>query len=138
VEGKGTTAQPHNYTFTDEGVNGKVFYRLKQFDFNGEYKYSNIIEINSTSSMEYQLAQNYPNPFNPATLISYNLPYDGYVKLKVYDVLGREVKTLINGFQQAGIHNINFDASGLNSGVYFYKMEAGNNFSSIKKMILIR
>ena len=138
VEGNGTTTQLHSYTFTDEGVNGKVFYRLKQVDFNGEYKYSNVIEINSTSSIEYQLAQNYPNPFNPATIISYTLPYDGYVTLKVYDVLGREVKTLTNGFQQAGIHNINFDASGLNSGVYFYKMEAGNNFSSIKKMILIR
>ncbi len=138
VEGKGTTTQLHYYTFSDEGVNGKVFYRLKQVDFNGEYKYSNVIEVNSTSSIDYQLAQNYPNPFNPATLISYTLPYDGFVTLKVYDVLGREVKTLINGFQQAGIHTINFDASGLNSGVYFYKMEAGNNFSSIKKMILIR
>jgi hypothetical protein len=138
VEGNGTTTQLHNYIFTDEGANGKVFYRLKQVDFNGEYKYSNVIEINSTSSPDYQLAQNYPNPFNPTTLIPYTLPNDGFVTLKVYDVLGREVKTLINGFQQAGVHTINFDASGLYSGVYFYKMEAGNNFSSIKKMIVIR
>ncbi len=138
VNGNGTTTQPHNYSFTEEGVNGKVYYRLKQFDFNGDYNYSNVIEINSVNSPEYQLAQNYPNPFNPTTLISYSLPYDGNVSLKVYDVLGREVKTLVNGFQQAGVHSINFNAAEMNSGVYFYKMEAGNYFSSIKKMIVIK
>jgi hypothetical protein len=138
VEGNGTTAEPHSYTFTDEGMNGNVFYRLKQFDFDGKFRYSNIIEVNSTSSPVYQLAQNYPNPFNPTTLISYTLPFDGVVTLKVYDVLGREIETLVNGFQQAGIHTINFNASTLTSGIYFYKMEAGNNFSSIKKMVVLR
>ncbi len=137
VEGSGTTEQPHSYSFTDEGVNGNVYYRLKQVDFNGGYDYSNIIEINSTSSPDYQLAQNYPNPFNPATLISYTLPYNGFVTLKVYDVLGREIQTLVNGFQEAGAHSVNFNASGLASGVYMYKMEAGN-YSSLKKMVVIK
>jgi len=138
VEGNGTSTQPHNYTFTDDGASVKVFYRLKQLDFNGEYSYSNVIEVNSTNSPEYRLAQNYPNPFNPTTVIQYTLPYDGIVTLKVYDVLGKEVKTLTGGYQQAGVHSVNFDASDLSSGIYYYRMEAGNNFSSIKKMILIR
>jgi hypothetical protein len=137
VEGSGTTTQPHSYNFTDEGVNGRVFYRLKQIDFNGEYNYSNVLEINSTNSPEYQLAQNYPNPFNPTTVISYAIPYDGNVTLKVYDALGREINTLVNGFQQAGIHSINFDASDLQSGIYFYKMETGDGFASVKKMVLL-
>ncbi len=138
VEGNGTSTQPHNYTFTDDGITGKVFYRLKQLDFSGEHRYSNVIEISSTNSPEYILAQNYPNPFNPTTVIQYTLPYDGVVTLKVYDVLGKEVKTLTGGFQQAGVHSVNFDASDLSSGIYYYRMEAGNDFSSIKKMILIR
>lgn len=136
IQGHGTTTQPHSYSFTEDGIEGKVFYRLKQIDFNGKYSYSNTIELISMGSSDYQLAQNYPNPFNPSTLISYRLPDDGFVNLKIYDVLGQEVKTLVNGFQQAGVHTIKFDASGLNSGVYFYKMEAGKNFSSVKKMIL--
>ena len=138
VEGNGTTSQPHSYNFTDDGINGNAFYRLKQVDFNGEYKYSNVIEINSTDSPDYKLAQNYPNPFNPATMIPYSLPYDGNVSLKVYDVLGREVKTLVNGFQKAGFHSIRFNASALPGGVYFYRMDAGKQFTSVKKMILLR
>ncbi|HKB87379.1 MAG TPA: T9SS type A sorting domain-containing protein [Ignavibacteriaceae bacterium] len=137
VEGGGTTEQPHSYSFSDEGVNGEVYYRLKQIDFNGRYNYSNIIELSSTSSPDYHLAQNYPNPFNPTTMISYSIPNDGNVSLKIYDVLGKEIKTLVNGYQQAGIHSINFAASGLSSGIYFYKMEAGS-FSTIKKMLLLR
>ena len=66
------------------------------------------------------------------------IPSGSFVTLKVYDILGREVKTLVNGFQHAGVHSINFDAADMNSGVYFYKMEAGNYFSSIKKMIVIK
>jgi len=137
VQGHGTTTEPHSYAFSDDGINGNVYYRLKQFDFNGKYKYSNVIELNSTGLSEYRLMQNYPNPFNPTTVISYSLPYDGNVSLKVYDVLGREVNILVNGFQQAGVHSISFNASALTSGIYFYKLQAGDNFSSIKKMMLL-
>lgn len=92
----------------------------------------------------YSLLQNYPNPFNPSTTISYGLPKAGFVKLMIYDILGREVKTLVNEYKEAGIYNIVFDASGISSGVYFYKVEvsqAGSSkgdFTSIKKMVLLK
>ncbi len=85
----------------------------------------------------YKLTQNYPNPFNPTTNIKFNLPLTGYVKLAVYDVLGNQVATLIDGETEGGVHSINFDASNLASGVYFYKLEA-NGFSDVKKMMLIK
>ncbi|MBS1550990.1 MAG: T9SS type A sorting domain-containing protein, partial [Bacteroidetes bacterium] len=87
-------------------------------------------------------SQNYPNPFNPATKIQFNLPVSGNVSLKIYDMLGKEVKTLVNSFTSAGTYNINFDGSNLSSGVYFYKLEAsgkdGNNFVMTKRMVLIK
>jgi hypothetical protein len=86
---------------------------------------------------KYDLKQNYPNPFNPVTKIDYALPKQGYVTLKIYDVLGREVRTLINEVKQAGYYSVDFDASTLSSGVYFYKFESGA-FSDIKRMMLIK
>ncbi len=87
--------------------------------------------------VSYNLKQNYPNPFNPSTKISYQLPESGNVTLKVYDILGREVTELVNGFQKAGYYTETFDASNLASGIYFYKLQAGN-FVSTKKMILLQ
>jgi hypothetical protein len=87
--------------------------------------------------IEYSLEQNYPNPFNPFTTIEYSLPQNGFVTLKVFNVLGKEVATLVNGQNEAGKHTINFDASALNSGVYFYRIDAGN-FIETKKMILLK
>jgi hypothetical protein len=86
---------------------------------------------------EYALAQNYPNPFNPATTISYQIRSDGWVTLRVYDVLGREVATLADGYQQAGSYTKTFDASRLSSGVYFYRLQAGS-FVNTKKMVLAK
>ena len=85
----------------------------------------------------FSLSQNYPNPFNPTTKISFALPKSGLVTLKVYDVLGKEVASLVNEVKSAGIHNFEFNGSALTSGVYFYKLEA-NGFSSVKKMMLIK
>jgi hypothetical protein len=85
----------------------------------------------------FQLSQNYPNPFNPSTRISYSIPKTGYVSLKVYDILGREVATLVNGYQQANQYSVNFDASKLASGIYLYKLKAGD-FVQTKKMILMK
>jgi Secretion system C-terminal sorting domain/CARDB/BNR repeat-like domain len=85
----------------------------------------------------YSLSQNYPNPFNPVTKITYTLPKSGNVELKVYDILGREVATLVNEVKQAGIYDINFNATNLASGIYFYKIKAGD-FSAIKKMVLVK
>ena len=90
-----------------------------------------------TIPVEYRLKQNYPNPFNPATTIEFSLPKSGNVTLKVFNVLGKEVATLINGQVESGKHKVNFDASNLNSGVYFYRIDAGN-FIDTKKMILLK
>jgi PKD repeat protein len=94
-------------------------------------------ESESRIVKNYQLMQNYPNPFNPETIISYSIANPGFVLLKVYDMLGREVQTLVNEFQSAKRYSISFDASDLSSGVYFYKLQAGD-FLEFKKMILIK
>jgi len=86
---------------------------------------------------EFSLKQNFPNPFNPVTLIKYELPHDEFVTLKIYDLLGREVFVLVNGFEQAGYKIVRFDASRIASGVYFYKMKAGN-FQAMKKLLLVK
>ncbi len=85
----------------------------------------------------YDLSQNYPNPFNPSTTIKFQLPTDGFVTLKVYDILGNEVTTLINEQKPKGRYELNFNASSLASGVYIYKIQTGS-FISSKKMILIK
>ncbi|MBI5215697.1 MAG: T9SS type A sorting domain-containing protein [Ignavibacteriae bacterium] len=98
-----------------------------------------VLSVGETPNVvtEYRLAQNYPNPFNPATVISYSLPVTGVVTLKVYNLLGNEVATLVQGMQEAGEKKVTFNASGLSSGVYMYKLSAGS-FSEVKRMILIK
>ncbi|MDR3611330.1 MAG: T9SS type A sorting domain-containing protein [Ignavibacteriaceae bacterium] len=85
----------------------------------------------------FTLSQNYPNPFNPTTAISYSLPSSSNVKLIIYNTLGQSIKTLESGYKTAGNYSINFNASALPSGIYFYKLEAGQ-CSQIKKMMLIK
>ncbi len=95
----------------------------------------NIISTNVPES--FTLGQNYPNPFNPATKIQYSLPVSGNVSLKVFDQSGKEVSNLVSGIKTAGTYEVNFDASSFSSGLYFYKIEAGN-FTATKKMLLIK
>jgi hypothetical protein len=139
VPGFGTTTEPKSYSFTDENVTtGFYKYRLKQIDFDGSFTYSNEIEVEANfTPKEFVLYQNYPNPFNPSTTIKFSIPQSSLVTLKIYNALGQEVRTLVNGFTESGLHTINFDASNLNSGVYFYKLDAGQ-FSEVKKMTLIK
>ena len=96
-----------------------------------------ITQIGNVIPKVYSLAQNYPNPFNPTTNIKFNIPVSGDVKLAVYDLLGNQVAMLVNGRIEAGVHEVNFDASNIASGVYFYKLEA-NGFNDVKKMMLIK
>lgn len=95
------------------------------------------IENDKTIPGQFILYQNYPNPFNPTTKISYQIPADDFVTLKIFDVLGREAATLINTNQTAGFYEVTFNAANLTSGVYFYKIEAGS-FSSVKKLLLMK
>ncbi len=94
-------------------------------------------ETGSFIPNEYALEQNYPNPFNPTTIINYQLPIGKYVTLKIYDVLGREVATLVDEFKEEGYYEVSFDASKLTSGVYFYRLQSGI-FNSVRKMLLLR
>ncbi|MGQ9643203.1 MAG: T9SS type A sorting domain-containing protein, partial [Ignavibacterium sp.] len=143
VNGKGTTTQIQNYSFTESNLPlGNYAYRLKQIDFDGTFEFSNLIEVSVVAPREFSLEQNFPNPFNPSTMISFSLKTDADVSLKVFNLLGQEIATLVNGRLTAGIQQVNFNAENLTSGVYFYRIDAkgidGTNFSSTKKMILSR
>jgi hypothetical protein len=138
VQGNGTSNIEHAYTYTDKCVSsGSYIYRLKQIDNDGTYKYSQETEVTVETPGSYALNQNYPNPFNPSTVISYSLPVTGAVLLKVYDVLGREVATLVNGTKEAGHFSVVWNASTFSSGMYFYKLTAGN-YTCTKEMVLIK
>jgi photosystem II stability/assembly factor-like uncharacterized protein len=148
VPGRGTTTEISSYSYIDENLSpGNYNYRIKQIDFDGSYKYYDLeetVEINSP--IDFKLEQNYPNPFNPVTIIRFSIPQKGFVTLKVFDVLGNEVRTLLNEEMESGSHQVEFEANshsglsginGLPSGIYFYKLQAGK-YSETKKMILLK
>lgn len=145
IEGNGTTTEQNSYSFIDKNSpSGFVTYRLKQIDLDGSFEYSNSIEVEVISPKVFSLEQNYPNPFNPSTKIKYVIPNvetlqsaSIQVTLKIYDVLGNEITTLVNEQQQPGIYEVEFNTKEMNltSGVYFYQLRA-NNFVETKKMIL--
>jgi hypothetical protein len=138
INGKGTTTEKYNYSFVDKNpAEGKSFYRLRQIDFDGTSKIYNSVEVDFETVKEYSLSQNYPNPFNPSTEINYTLTKSGNVTLKVYNLLGSEIATLVNGFMEAGKHSVKFDANDITSGIYFYTIKA-DNFTSTRKMILMK
>lgn len=138
VNGNGTTTEMKFYSFIDNYVDvGSYLYRLKQIDFNGTFGYSKTIEAEIVNPENYELSQNFPNPFNPNTVIVYHLPIIGAVTLKVFDILGNEVATLVDEYKPAGSYEVEFNASGLSSGIYFYKLHSGS-FIETKKMILLR
>ena len=141
VNGNGTTTEMQYYSFTDNirlvSNVDKIYYQLKQIDFDGTYEYSNEVIIEISQPDSYLLKQNYPNPFNPSTIISWQLPESKFVTLKIYDVLGNEVASLINKEKSAGNFEVEFDSNGLPSGIYFYTLQAGK-FTDSKKMILLK
>ena len=147
AQGYGATTEPKYYSFTDDNPGiGKISYRLKQIDHNGSFSCSHIVEIDFTGVTEFRLEQNYPNPFNPTTNIEYTIPQyvtmseaksQVSVQLKVYDVLGNEVATLVNELQAAGSYNIEFGALRLSSGIYYYQLSAGS-LTQTKKLVLLK
>ncbi|NUO20066.1 T9SS type A sorting domain-containing protein [bacterium] len=144
VDGLGDNPTGHTYTFVDNSVtNGETYiYRLTAYDINGAATVFGMwAEATPTAGAgvvtEYALMQNYPNPFNPTTTIEYTVRELGNVELKVYSVDGREVATLVSGLQDAGSYSVDFDASGLASGMYLYKMTV-NGFTATQKMVLMK
>jgi hypothetical protein len=146
VSGFGTSTEKHFYSFNDENlIEEKYQYRLKQIDFDGSSSYSEIVEVEINSQIQFTLEQNYPNPFNPSTKIKYSIPNDiasganqsQLVILKVYDVLGNEIATLINEEKKSGEYEVEFNAGQIPSGIYFYQLMAGS-FGETKKMLLIK
>ncbi len=143
VTGAGTSNEPRSYSYTDTKLAaGSYTYRLKQIDNNGAFMYygSAAVEIKPAPET-FALSQNYPNPFNPSTKIEYSIENAGMVSLKVYNILGDEVATLVNGHQEAGSYAVPFNATNgmmnLSSGVYFYRLVNGSSVS-VKKLILMK
>jgi hypothetical protein len=138
INGAGTSTEKHFYSYEDKNIiSGNYHYRLKQIDYDGTSTYSQVLIVNINQPEEFSLKQNFPNPFNPSTKISWQSPVAGHQSLRVYDVLGKEVAILVDEFSNAGSYEIDFDASNLSSGVYFYQLKSVD-FLQTKKMILIK
>jgi photosystem II stability/assembly factor-like uncharacterized protein len=139
IKGAGTVTELRSYTYKDENLApGKYFYRIRQNDYDGShiyYKYHSAVEI--TTPFVYSIQQNYPNPFNPATKINFSIAAAGKVTIIVYDILGNEVAEIVNKDMEAGSHSAEFNAAGFTSGIYFYKITAGN-FSETMKMLFLK
>ncbi len=138
--------------FTGDSIeiqDGKITVELKPGEFriytsekiptpaNGKELITDLKNNHEEKINTYTLSQNYPNPFNPITTITYQIPQTDRVILKVYDVLGREIKTLVDEIKQPGRYEVEFNASGLSSGIYFYRIQAGS-YSETKNMILLK
>uniref|UniRef100_UPI0026F26660 reprolysin-like metallopeptidase n=1 Tax=Ignavibacterium album TaxID=591197 RepID=UPI0026F26660 len=127
VGGKGTTTEPTVYSYLDNSAKqGTYYYRLKQTDYDGTFKYLDVVNVSVNMPTKFALGQNYPNPFNPSTVISWQSPVSSYQTFKIYDILGNEVATLVDEYREAGSYYVEFDASDLPSGIYYYKLTAGS------------
>ncbi len=138
VPGFGTSSKQHSYSFNDVRLSaGKYFYRLKQTDYDGTFKYSDIVNAEVINPIQFSLEQNYPNPFNPTTKIDFSIPENQLVNLSVYNALGEKVAVLKNEILSKGGYSVYFNASNMASGIYFVRMKAGS-FSSTIKMNLLK
>jgi hypothetical protein len=139
VEGHGNSNSPKEYSFADYDISrsGTYKYRLKQIDNDGKFEYSYVITLYVGTPAVFYLSQNYPNPFNPSTRIDYSVPQASKVSLKIYDMLGREVASLVDEYKEIGTYTVTFDASNLAGGIYFYTISAGD-FVETKKMSLVK
>ena len=145
VAGAGTTLDPKSYSFIDPvRPTTVVYYRLKQIDLDGSVRYLEPFRLDVLTSaagedvpQKYALSQAYPNPFNPTTRIRFSLPQSGFVRIRVFNQLGQTVRELVNEYMAAGSHEVTFDADGLTSGLYYYRMESGP-FVDAKKVVLLQ
>jgi hypothetical protein len=144
VKGSGNSSVSHTYSFTDNAAgSGSFDYRIKQTDVNGKSQYiGSVVTVGVNVPTEFALSQNYPNPFNPSTIIKYSIPQATFVTLKIYNMLGQEVATLVNGQTDIGFHSITWNGrtsagSYAASGVYIYRIVAGD-FVQVKKMNLLK
>jgi hypothetical protein len=142
ISGHGTTLEPHKYTWMEE--HPVSFYRLRQMDLDGTPHFSDVlslplaaVESKNDPPVALSLDQNYPNPFNPSTTIRYNLPSRSAVLLTVYNTVGQQVAILQNGEQEAGPHEVKFRGSGVPSGVYYYRIQAGR-YVQTRTLVLLR
>lgn len=139
VAGYGNSNSVKHYSYLDNTVAvGRYIYRLKQIDTDGKYSYSGVAEVQLGNQPDaYALEQNHPNPFNPSTMVQVSIPESGNVRLMIYNSLGAFVKEVVNRHFEAGNYSFTIDASDMNSGVYFYRLESGA-FSSVKKMVVLK
>jgi hypothetical protein len=147
VPGHGTTNERHVYQFNECGVpSGIWFYRLRQIDLGGEEHFSEWIQVEvmgvtsvgETAPQVFALRQNYPNPFNPETRIKFSVEREGRATLRVFNIIGQPVAVLYDGVAQPGtLYSVKFDGKQLTSGIYFYKLESGNQ-SAMKKLMLLK
>lgn len=143
VKGAGTTTSAQSYKFTDESAfAGKNYYRLRQIDMNGEFTYTDAIEVDLMLAGDFVIYQNYPNPFNPSTTIKFNLPSMAKVNITVFDIMGSEVASILDKEMTQGSHSVEFNASNLASGSYLYTISAtttdGKMFKESRKMQLLK
>lgn len=137
LAGHGTTSEPQSYSYLDQVGNGTYTYTLKQVDISGSVNTMGDLTVTVGAVTKFALNSNYPNPFNPSTVISYSIPEASKVTLNVYDISGRMVGTLVNGWKGIGNHEVTFDGTGLSSGVYIYELTAGN-FKANGKMVMMK
>lgn len=144
VKGNNNTQSQSNYLFKDKvNGNGKLSYKLKQIDYNGNYEYFILDrDIDLSNPTKFSISQNYPNPFNPVTKIDYRIPSNMDVTISVFDMTGKLVKNIVNNeMKTAGFYTVEFNGSEFSSGTYIYKITAkgnGQEFSESKKMILVK
>uniref|UniRef100_A0A7V2ZHI1 T9SS type A sorting domain-containing protein n=1 Tax=Ignavibacterium album TaxID=591197 RepID=A0A7V2ZHI1_9BACT len=139
INGAGTSTSINYYYFSDEITQfGKYKYRLKQIDFNGEYEYSNEVEVEYINKFDFYLSPNYPNPFNPSTKIDFNLTEKTFVRITLYDITGREIKKIIDEEMEAGNYTVSLNSEGIGSGVYFYEMITGSGFTAVNKLTILK
>jgi hypothetical protein len=139
IAGRGNSNLLTEYSFIDKNLNSGTYqYRLKQIDYNGNYKYYELSgEVVIGVPVTNKLNQNYPNPFNPTTTISFQLAKAGNVQLALYDLSGRMVMSMLNGFVEAGYNTYKLNAQNISSGIYYYILKTGN-YSESKKLVIIK